>query len=754
MSRALSPTPNTPAKPNAAQPRQRAAAISIDPIRLIRQNTIGIVVSLFGGAILGVILNYVFLYVYPIWSGTAYLEIRSQLESASDLNAKELGTEESVIRLAQTEVARMMSRENLKKALENNDVQKTQWSQSSWYRDENNLFNIDEAATQLEKDLRAGHKRGTQIFYISWTANVPEDVPVVLNAIADSYIKQTRNSENSRFAATLNVFKNNEDALYKQTMAKKLEIQDFVKQKGMTSLNEVSSENTRSLEKMRDGIAGTTSELSVAESRLDQAKKKQSNAESLSEEDLREADNDTVMINLNRDLEDLSRRYEAAKLQFEDTHAEVLQLKAARDSIVTQRNNKRDEVISRNKLSDLRGAINKVESLKSLLKKQIEEFNSDSKKTEEFTANMAELGTLREQLSQIEAQRKEVGQTINNLELARLRDESRRVEFIQKAIKPREITFPQLKFMIPGTAVVLCGLYVLILFIRELLDQRVKYPGDLVALPGRILGVIPDIADDPTKPKRAESVVLEEPHSMTAENFRQASALIAKGLAPTNAKIVLVISPMPDSGTTAIVINLAACEAAVGRKTLIVGANLRRPGLAKALGLNPLLPGLGDILNGTNPADTVVDIGNGLHFIGAGVPSNRSFQLLNTDKMDAFLDWCHQNYDRVFLDTPPSVVAGEGLALANKVDAAILVVRAWQDQKGLVAKLAYQLMECKCIFLGTILNRPKNTAGGYFKKNAEAIAQYAISTSAFQMSASGVAKDKLLPGDGAKPSAT
>ncbi|NBS75720.1 MAG: hypothetical protein EBS66_19880, partial [Betaproteobacteria bacterium] len=147
MSRAISAAPNTTAKPNAAQPRQRVAAISIDPIRLLRQNSIGIVVALLSGAVLGVILNYVFLYAYPIWSGTAYLEIRSQLESASDLNAKELGTEETVIRLAQTEVARMMSRENLKKAMENTDLQKTQWSQSSVYRDENNLFNIDEAAT-------------------------------------------------------------------------------------------------------------------------------------------------------------------------------------------------------------------------------------------------------------------------------------------------------------------------------------------------------------------------------------------------------------------------------------------------------------------------------------------------------------------------------------------------------------------------------------------------------------------------------
>lgn len=754
MSRTTLPASAPIAKSAPTQARPRPTAVALDPIRLLRQHVVGIIVTFAVGAVLGVILNYGFLYVYPIWSGTAYLEIRSQLEDAQDLNAKELGTEETVIRLAQTEVARMMGRENLKKALENTDVQKTQWSQMSWYRDENNLFNIDEAATQLEKELRAGHKRGTQIFYLSWNSNYPEDVPVVLNAVADAYIKQTRNSEKSRFAGTLDVFVKNEESIYSQITAKKAQIQEFIKGKGMTSLNESSSENSRALEKLRDGIAGTTSELSVAESRLDQVKKKNSGVESLSEEDFREADSDPVIQGVNRDLEDLSRRYAAAKLQFEDSHTEVIQLKASYDSILGQRNTKRDEVLTRNKQADLRAAINRVESLKKLLEKQVDEFKIDAKKSEEFTSNMAELGTLREQLSQIEERRKNVSQTINNLELARQRDESRRVEFIQKAIRPREITFPQLKFMIPGTAVLLCGLYILILFVREFLDQRVKYPTDLLALPGKILGVIPDISDDPTKPKRAETVALQEPHSMTAENFRQCNASISKGVAFTNAKIILLISPMPDSGTTTMVMNLGACDASLGRKTLMVGANLRRPGLAKALGLDPLAPGLGDILNGSNPADIVVDIGNGLHFIGAGAPSNRSFQLLGTEKMDAFLDWCHQNYDRVYLDTPPSVVAGEGLAMANKVDASILVVRAWQDQKGLVTKLAYQLMDCKSAFLGTILNRPKNTAGGYFKKNAEAIAEYAISTSAFQLSPSGVRNEKLLPGDGAKPSAT
>jgi succinoglycan biosynthesis transport protein ExoP len=752
MTRAALPTSAPSPKP-AAAPRPKPAAISLDPVRLLRQHVWGIISTFVIGAILGVILNYVFLYTYQVWSGTVFLEIRNQLKDAKALNAEDLGTEEAVIRLAQTEVARMMSRDNIKMALANDDVQKTEWSNSPSFRDEKNIFNIDEAATELETDLRGSHKRGTQIFTLGWKTHNPEDVPVVLNAVASTYVAQVRANEDNRFATILRVYEANQKKLDDQIAAKKQEIQKFVKERNMTSLNESSSENSRALEKLRDGIANTTSELSIAESRKAQAEEKQSGAAGFSDEDLRDADNDPVMQNLNRDFEDASRRYEASTKQFGEKHTEVLQLKAAQAAVDKQRTDTRKKILLRNQLADLRAAANRVQSLISLLKKQQEDFAKNSVASEDFTMNMAELGTLREQLSQAEDQRKLVSQTINDVNLARLRDESHRVEIVQKAIKPREITFPQLKFMVPGTAVLLCGIYILILFVREILDQRIKYPSDLMGLPGKILGVIPDISDDPTKPKRAELIVFESPHSMTAESFRQSDSLITKGLAPTNAKIILVMSPMPGSGTTTMVLNLAACDASVGRRTLLVGANLRRPRLGKALGLDPNLPGLGDILNGANPSSILIDQGNGLHFIGAGAPSNRTFQLLNTEKMDAFLDWCHQNYDRVYLDAPPSIVAGEGLALANKADASILVVRAWQDQKGLVTKLAYQLMDSKSIFLGTILNRPKNTAGGYFKKNAEAIAEYAADTAAFQLSA-GQATPSLLSKDGPKPTTT
>ncbi len=82
-------------------------------------------------------------------------------------------------------------------------------------------------------------------------------------------------------------------------------------------------------------------------------------------------------------------------------------------------------------------------------------------------------------------------------------------------------------------------------------------------------------------------------------------------------------------------------------------------------------------------------------------------------------------FDLVLVDAPPAVVAGDALVLANKVDSAALVVRANQEQRGLVARLVNQLIDAQCELMGIVLNRPKGTAGGYFKKNFEAMARYA-----------------------------
>lgn len=742
MTRAATPA-STP-RPAPAQQRPRPTGPMIDPIRVLRQNLWRIVAVLVLGAIGGVGLNYVFAYAYPLWSSKVLFELKSQLEDANALAAKDITTEDTVVRLAQTEVARLISKDNLKAALQRPEVQKTVWSES--YRDSKGVFIVEDALLDLEDDLRSGHQRGTQIFFISMMTHVPEDGPVILNAIAKTFRNKRQADEDARYSGTLQQFEKRRQQLDDAILQKKQQIQDFIKNKRLTSLTEANSENQKTLEKLRNDIAQTTADLNVSQSRLAQIEKKQRNEQGISDDDRRRAQEDPILLQLQRDSEDLNRKFAAVKKQFGESHPDYLQLRAQTDAARSAFERKLDEVLARNLQADYKDAFNKKESLELLLKQQNEDFDKATVKVEDFTANMAEMRSLQDQIDILQEQRKEIGKTIQDINLALARDERNRIEIVQEAIKAREITFPQLKIMIPATAVLLTGLYVLILFIREFLDQRVKYPSDLAAMPGKLLGVIPELRDDPSRPKRAEMVVREAPRSIVAENYRQLGAQVFKGMQALGARTLLVVSAMPEAGTTTVALNLAACEAAVGRRVLLVGGNMRRPGLARALGQPRDNPGLGEALAGQDPASLVIELEPNLHFLGAGAPANRIFERMNSERTDQVLAWARERYDVVIVDGPPSIVAGEALVLANKVDAAIVVACAWKDQRGLVMKLAGQIMDSRAQFLGAVLNRMHMTAGGYLRKNAEAMAEYAEHTTAFGGSDEELAKGRRRKG--------
>jgi Mrp family chromosome partitioning ATPase len=103
---------------------------------------------------------------------------------------------------------------------------------------------------------------------------------------------------------------------------------------------------------------------------------------------------------------------------------------------------------------------------------------------------------------------------------------------------------------------------------------------------------------------------------------------------------------------------------------------------------------------------------------------------LGTARVDEIFRELKERYDVIVVDAPPSVVAGDALVLAAKVDATMMVVRAFQEQRGLVSRMVHQLSDMPSAFLGLVLNRPRMTAGGYFRKNYEAMAKYSAAPGA------------------------
>ena len=212
---------------------------------------------------------------------------------------------------------------------------------------------------------------------------------------------------------------------------------------------------------------------------------------------------------------------------------------------------------------------------------------------------------------------------------------------------------------------------------------------------------------------------------MLAESYRQAFANITKSMDRAGHQSLLIVGGLPGAGTSTVSTNLAATWAASGRRVVVVDANFRRPRLAKVLGAEESAPGLGDVLAGAASVDEAVfELEHGISLMPAGSPGNRIYEALNTRQFDSLQAELRDRFDLIIFDAPPAVVAGEAMALANRVDAAVLVVRAGQEQRGLVGRLIGQLADAHCDLIGILLNRPRGTAGGYFKKNFAAMAAY------------------------------
>jgi Mrp family chromosome partitioning ATPase/uncharacterized protein involved in exopolysaccharide biosynthesis len=706
------PAPNRPTAPTP--PRGgRPAAPTIDPVRILRQHLKLLGAAAIGGILLGTVLNYVFLFVYPLWGGSVIFEIRPEVTGAKDAVTREIVQDEAIARLGQTESAKMVSKSVLEAAMKAPDIGTTKWGQ--YYT------SVDERVKELEDTLRVGHRRGTQLFTMSWRTWEKTDVPVVLNRVAAAYMTARNEEENERAATSKGKFESKKSQVEEEIRSIKAEIQDFIRSKGITAGREADLADQRSTENLARLRDDTIRDLTLAQARLDQVDRKIAD-QRFEDEDRRQALEDVSIRSLERDLQQIQVALNSARESFGPDHPQIKDLSQREVAGRARLKAAMDEAMSRNLLADKIDLSQRVQGLKSLVEKQTADLAEAQKKLQDLTAQISGLDALKEQLEQKQLERADLQNLIVQIDLLQARDDARRVRRVQDAMTPKEIDFPQLKFMMPGGAVLVLLLTVGVLFLREFLDQRVKQPSDLAGLGARLLGVIPDTSDDPAQPKRAELVVAETPGSTTAEMFRQLVAGVRKSMDASGLRSLAIVTANPGGGSTTVVSNLAASLHAIGRSVAVVDANLRRPRLASILGADPDAPGLGDLLAGRQVEPQQA---HGVAVFGPGSPESRIYERLATDEMRRILARLRERYEIVIVDLPPTLVAGESMVVADCCDAAILVVRAEKDERGLVGKFIHQLQDTRAVMLGTVLMRPSHTVGGYFKKNAELMADYA-----------------------------
>lgn len=206
---------------------------------------------------------------------------------------------------------------------------------------------------------------------------------------------------------------------------------------------------------------------------------------------------------------------------------------------------------------------------------------------------------------------------------------------------------------------------------KDLLDPRLKDQREFKnSFSPPQLGVI-GYSKEPTN-----MVVLEHPRSAVAESFRSLRSAVSFLAADRKRKKILVTSSVSGEGKTFCSLNLASVLALSGKKTVVVGADLRRPKLSEYFHHEGKV-GLTNYLIGKANKEEIIQPGKAenLFYIPAGpVPPNPA-ELLQSPALMALLSYLEEEFDAVVFDTPPLGLVSETVDLMRHFDINLYVVR-------------------------------------------------------------------------------
>lgn len=302
----------------------------------------------------------------------------------------------------------------------------------------------------------------------------------------------------------------------------------------------------------------------------------------------------------------------------------------------------------------------------------------------------------------------------------------RRVNLVQEATLAVKPSRPDYYLFLGGGLVFSLIGAVGLAFLRELTDQAIRTPLDVVRF-GQlsVLGNIPLIDDEQADVDSIEQATRKAPHSLVAEAFRRVRTNLLFSGPPESQKVVLVTSPGPGDGKTAVVINLAVTLAHGGQRVLIIDCNFRRPSIRELLP-NTRREGLSNVLIGQGRWTDYVsntDLPN-VDVLSSGPMPPRPAELLGSRYMTELIQEVRQAYDGVLLDGPPALLISDAMVLATQVDGVIVVARAVDNTKGALRRTREQLDRLGARVFGVVLNGVQARPGGYFRRQYQEFYEY------------------------------
>ncbi len=249
-------------------------------------------------------------------------------------------------------------------------------------------------------------------------------------------------------------------------------------------------------------------------------------------------------------------------------------------------------------------------------------------------------------------------------------------------------------------------------FMLDAADKRIKTAEEAKALlPGyTVLGQIPIFAGQKQLPKIGKSgripglLVLTGSGGIEAESFRMLQTNLQFLNADDSLRALVVSSSQAGEGKSTIAANLALAVAELGKRVLLVDADMRKPS-QHMIWRQGNYEGLSNVLTGQcNEQTATVEVHPNVFLMTAGVIPPNPVVLIDSVQMSDLIERWSNSYDLVIVDAPPLTVAADAAMLGSQVAGLLFVLRPNVADKESVQYASEIIAQSKLKVLGMVLN--------------------------------------------------
>ncbi|MBF0217695.1 MAG: AAA family ATPase [Candidatus Omnitrophica bacterium] len=601
-------------------------------------------------------------------------------------------------------------------------------------------------ALALSGSVKVSQISNTAIVTVDVQSSDPRKAALIANTIVEVYSEENTEGRKTGLKKILEYYERQIDKFRSDLSEKETELQKF---KQNERIFVVTPESKLVLDRMTiDRTLAFESEMIALEKEVEKLKKvllAEGRYGDLAKNMGKAEENDFVMAGMKRRLLELDFAKFMLLIDYTEEHPSVKEqeklIKDVKAALVARIKDisgpfgdaRREEELSvylKYLFSKMR-----MEILYRILNKYYEELGSLSPDQRKYAEIKREIDGLLTTYNEFQAKKEEAKISIFK-QLAN-------ISVVSAATEPKDPVKPNKR--LNYTVGVIMGLILAVVaaFMAENMDPAISGIQDVergLKLP--VLGCVPRFVTDKkaisrgdyTRNKEPESsskelaslVTLFQPWSSYSDSVKGLRTQISNIAERTRFRSFLITSAEKDEGSSTIAMNLSLSFSQAGKKTLLIGANMRQPaihkmfGIRRAPGLSNLLigekgyeecvAGSTEILTGRINIDYLLAVPglDNFSIMPSGIPLSTISELLDSDRMKTILEELKKRYDILILDAPPALPVPDVASLADKVDAVILVIDASKTPRTHMESAKAIIESSGGKIAGVVLNKARN----------------------------------------------